>query len=63
MTDGLGAAATVEAPVAPHAGFSVPDQIAVSLLWFALFANWLTVVPVIIPDQIALILGSGAAAK
>jgi Na+/melibiose symporter-like transporter len=35
----------------------------VSLLWFALFANWLTVVPVIIPDQIASILGPKAAAK
>src|SRR5262249_52781959 len=43
--------------------FSVTDQLAVSLLWFALFANWLTMVPVIIPDQIALILGPDAAAK
>jgi Na+/melibiose symporter-like transporter len=43
--------------------FPVADQIAVSLLWFALFANWLTVVPVIIPDQIAAILGPDAAAK
>jgi len=43
--------------------FSVADQIAVSLLWFALFANWLTMVPVIIPDQIALILGPDGAAK
>lgn len=63
MTDGLGAAASLRAPVARRARFSVPDQIAVSLLWFALFANWLTMVPVIIPDQIALILGPGAAAK
>jgi MFS family permease len=38
-------------------------QIAVSLLWFALFANWLTVVPVIVPDQIATILGPDAPAK
>ncbi len=43
--------------------FSASDQIAVSLLWFALFANWLTVVPVIVPDQIAAILGHDAAAK
>ncbi len=43
--------------------FSTADQLAVSLLWFALFANWLTVVPVIIPDQIALILGPNTAAK
>ena len=34
-----------------------------SLLWFALFANWLTVVPVIVPDQISAILGPDAAAK
>jgi Na+/melibiose symporter-like transporter len=35
----------------------------VSLLWFALFANWLTVVPVILPDQVAIILGPDAAIK
>ncbi len=38
-------------------------QIHVSLLWFALFANWLTVVPVIVPDQVATILGPDAAQK
>ena len=43
--------------------FSVPDQIHVSLLWFALFANWLTVVPVILPDQVTTILGPGAVMK
>ena len=43
--------------------FPVRDQIAVSALWFALFANWLTVVPVIVPDQIAVILGPDTAAK
>ncbi len=54
-----------EAAAAPRlAGtFSLPDQIHVSLLWFALFANWLTVVPVILPDQVATILGPGAAMK
>lgn len=62
MIDGTGAAA---APAAPRraATFSVLDQIHVSLLWFALFANWLTVVPVILPDQVATILGPGAAIK
>jgi Na+/melibiose symporter-like transporter len=52
-------------PGAPStvARFSVADQVALSLLWFALFANWLTLVPVIIPDQIALILGPDTAAK
>jgi Na+/melibiose symporter-like transporter len=43
--------------------FALMDQIAVSLLWLALFANWLTVVPVIVPDQIAAILGPDPAAK
>jgi MFS family permease len=67
MIDRSGAAASTPQP-RPLAGlrsgrFSVTDQIAVSLLWFALFANWLTMVPVIIPDQIALILGPDAAAK
>jgi Na+/melibiose symporter-like transporter len=64
MIDGSGSAAAA-APVSAQrsARFTVPDQIVVSLLWFALFANWLTVVPVIVPDQIATILGPNAAAK
>src|SRR3981189_1478132 len=60
MIDGRGAAA---AALRKASTFSVPDQIHVSLLWFALFANWLTVVPVILPDQVATILGPGAAMK
>jgi MFS family permease len=63
MVEGSGAAALSRPAVEQSAQFPVADQIAVSLLWFALFANWLTVVPVIIPDQIAAILGPGAAAK
>ena len=63
MTDTSGAAALAQGAVRQPGRFSVTDQVAVSLLWFALFANWLTVVPVIIPDQIASILGPGAAAK
>jgi Na+/melibiose symporter-like transporter len=63
MTDTSGAAALAQGAVRQPGRFSVTDQAAVSLLWFALFANWLTVVPVIIPDQIASILGPGAAAK
>jgi Na+/melibiose symporter-like transporter len=47
----------------PVARFAIADQIAVSLLWFALFANWLTVVPVIVPDQVASILGPDATSK
>ena len=60
MIDGTEAAAAVSWKAST---FSVPDQIHVSLLWFALFANWLTVVPVILPDQVATILGPGAAMK
>jgi MFS family permease len=52
------------ATAVPRSGPSTAaGQILVSLLWFALFANWLTVVPVIFPDQIATILGPDAAAK
>jgi MFS family permease len=49
---------------APRAGaFSTRDHIAVSLLWFALFAQWLTVVPIIVPDQIAGLLGGDNPAR
>ena len=67
MTDRTGAA--IAAPQQPPPPGRRPDQLAlsgqitVSLLWFALFANWLTVVPVIVPDQVATILGPNAAAK
>jgi len=63
MTDHSGSAALTRPAVRRSGGFPVSDQFAVSLLWFALFANWLTVVPVIIPDQISAILGADAAAK
>ena len=52
MSDGSGALASARRAVPQSGRFSVTDQIVVSLLWFALFANWLTVVPVIVPDQI-----------
>ena len=61
MTDGSGTAAAL--PLRQSGAFSLWGQLSVSLLWFALFANWLTVVPVIVPDQIASILGPDAAAK
>jgi Na+/melibiose symporter-like transporter len=32
-------------------------HICVSILWFALYAQWLTVVPVIVPDQVRLMVG------
>jgi Na+/melibiose symporter-like transporter len=67
MSDGTGTAPEVPRQAtafAPGAGrLRTSGQIAVSLLWFALFANWLTVVPVIVPDQVAAILGPDAAAK
>ena len=68
MTDGSEVATAAQLTQASAVGqkaanFSVPQQITVSLLWFALFANWLTVVPVIVPDQVAAILGPDAAAK
>ena len=68
MIDGSEAAMAAQLSQASAVGqraarFSLPQQITVSLLWFALFANWLTVVPVIVPDQVAAILGPDAAAK
>jgi Na+/melibiose symporter-like transporter len=67
MIDRPGAAIAVsQQPPAPGRRperLALSNQIAVSLLWFALFANWLTVVPVIVPDQVATILGPDAAAK
>jgi Na+/melibiose symporter-like transporter len=63
MTDSSATTALARPAPPQSVRFSLSDQIAVSLLWFALFANWLTVVPVIIPDQIALILGPDTAVK
>ncbi len=64
---GTGAAAAAPqqqpTPARQLGRLSLSGQIAVSLLWFALFANWLTVVPVVIPDQVAAILGPDTAAK
>jgi Na+/melibiose symporter-like transporter len=63
MTDSSATAAVARRVPPQSERFSLVDQITVSLLWFALFANWLTVVPVIIPDQIAQILGPDTAVK
>jgi Na+/melibiose symporter-like transporter len=63
MSNSSQSAAAATLTLAQAERISTADQLAVSLLWFALFANWLTVVPVIIPDQIALILGPNTAAK
>lgn len=38
-------------------------HVRLSVLWFAMFAQWLTVVPIILPDQVSHILGQTAADK
>ena len=45
------------------APFSTKDHIFVSILWLALFAQWVTVVPIIVPDQIAGLVGQDNVAK
>jgi hypothetical protein len=39
------------------------QQIRLAFLWFAMFAQWLTVLPVILPDQVATIVGRDSATK
>ena len=53
------AGATSLAPVAA----TMWQHVIVSLLWFALSAQWMTVVPIIVPDQVAVIVGGDSAAK
>jgi Na+/melibiose symporter-like transporter len=43
--------------------FSTADHLFVSALWLAFYAQWLTVVPIIVPDQIAGIVGPDSAVK
>lgn len=38
-------------------------QIRLAFLWFAMFAQWLTVLPVILPDQVATIVGPDSVTK
>jgi len=42
---------------------SLLDHVLLSLLWFAFYAQWLTVVPILVPDQVATILGADASQK
>jgi MFS family permease len=42
---------------------SMWQHVIVSLLWFALSAQWMTVVPIIVPDQVAVIVGGDGSAK
>ena len=39
------------------------DHVQIASLWFALFAQWMTVVPVIVPMQVAQLLGPNVAMK
>jgi Na+/melibiose symporter-like transporter len=47
----------------PAEPFSTADHVAVSVLWLALYAQWLAVVPIIVPDQIAGMVGPHSALK
>jgi archaellum biogenesis protein FlaJ (TadC family) len=47
----------------PPVSVTTWQHVIVSLLWFALSAQWMTVVPIIVPDQVAVILGGDSAAK
>jgi MFS family permease len=42
---------------------STLDQVFIALPWLAFYAQWLTVVPTIVPRQVATILGSNGAVK
>jgi len=46
-----------------EARFPISAQIFVSLLWFAFSAQWTTVIPVIVPDQVAGMIGPDSAQK
>jgi MFS family permease len=47
----------------PPVSATMWQHVIVSLLWFALSAQWMTVVPIIVPDQVAVIVGGDSAAK
>jgi MFS family permease len=47
----------------PPVSATMWQHVIVSLLWFALSEQWMTVVPIIVPDQVAVILGGDSAAK
>ena len=60
---------TVSSPVvnalttAPTPRLSTLSHIQIASLWFALFTQWMTVVPVLVPAQVADMLGRDAALK
>lgn len=50
-------------PGGSRSSLSTSQQVRLASLWFAMFAQWLTVLPVILPDQVTHILGGDAANK
>jgi len=62
MTD-VPAVPLIEPARAPPSFGATRRHVFVSILWFAMFAQWMTVVPIIVPDQVAIMLGGNAAAK
>jgi Na+/melibiose symporter-like transporter len=42
---------------------STTDQVFIALLWFAFYVQWLSIVPTLVPQQVAMILGSKGAIK
>src|SRR5262245_56368808 len=55
-------------PIAPASSAKVRapstvDQVFIALLWFAFFAQWMAVVPIIVPQQVQTILGPQGALK
>ncbi len=57
-----GSASDLRAARATRA-LSTFDHMRIASLWFALFAQWMTVVPVLVPDQVAWLLGPDTAMK
>jgi len=53
----------IEPALAASGAHVTRRHVFASILWFAMFAQWLTVVPIIVPDQVAIMLGGNGAAK
>jgi hypothetical protein len=49
--------ASAEQPVTRSSEFGTLNYVFLSVLWFAFFAQWATVIPTIVPDQVRVILG------
>jgi Na+/melibiose symporter-like transporter len=54
---------TATSPDDTRSSFRTSQHVRLAILWFAMFAQWLTVLPVILPDQVTRILGEDAANK